>query len=459
MKEKKNEKFWIGRHGPRCSCLCHATMAGNTDVTKQVLIANPTACCLAGDTRRIKHGKCDFTATAANLAYCVFTLAAGVFAIALRFWIGEAVMPTIAGDYLADFCSDGPYSGACFGMMATYRISLALTLFFVIHAVATLFVRSLHYTLWILKLPLAVVLFVGCFALPNEFYVVYYYFEAVGAFLFVSVVIVEFVDFTFGIQTWFAMKLLTWNGAAHIALSITYLGATVITNALWIAGIVTMYFFFSKCPLQLTFLITTTIINLALVVLSLLIEVLWCAWNPTGDDVEEEDRKWPCETKTSSGVMPAAVISLFNVTYTYMSLVSEPSEECNPFANAQQLAPVTLTLMYQALIIWCVRVRVRVHCIVLPGDEAHAVVAASRVGACIRNPLLERAALAIAPSAFPPFLSQCLQSLFVSYTQLDVLPHRECTLQLLLRRMQRRGGGGGGVGRSVRPRGARRTPN
>jgi sugar phosphate permease len=54
----------------------------------------------------------------------------------------------------------------------------------------------------------------------------------------------------------------------------------------------------------------------ALVVLSLLIEVLWCAWNPTGDDVEEEDRKWPCETKTSSGVMPAAVISLFNVTYT-----------------------------------------------------------------------------------------------------------------------------------------------
>ena len=436
-------------------------MAGNTDVTKQVLIANPTACCLAGDTRRIKHGKCDFTATAANLAYCVFTLAAGVFAIALRFWIGEAVMPTIAGDYLADFCSDGPYSGACFGMMATYRISLALTLFFVIHAVATLFVRSLHYTLWILKLPLAVVLFVGCFALPNEFYVVYYYFEAVGAFLFVSVVIVEFVDFTFGIQTWFAMKLLTWNGAAHIALSITYLGATVITNALWIAGIVTMYFFFSKCPLQLTFLITTTIINLALVVLSLLIEVLWCAWNPTGDDVEEEDRKWPCETKTSSGVMPAAVISLFNVTYTYMSLVSEPSEECNPFANAQQLAPVTLTLMYQALIIWCVPYEyecIALHCLGTRRMQSwlpHALVHASET----RCSSARSSRYCPPPSAFPPFLSPCLQSLFVSYTQLDVLPHRECTLQLLLRRMQRRGGGGGGVGRSVRPRGARRTPN
>ena len=141
----------------------------------QLLLGNPFSCLLAGDTRRLKAGKCDFTATAANFMYCLFTLAAGVLAILLRFYIGAAVMPTIAGDYLRAFCDEGEYSGACFGMMATYRISLALTLFFAVHMVATFFVVSLHYTLWVAKIPLAIGLFAACFFLPNEFYVGYFY--------------------------------------------------------------------------------------------------------------------------------------------------------------------------------------------------------------------------------------------------------------------------------------------
>ena len=113
-----------------------------------------------------------------------------------------------------------------------------------------------------------------------------------------------------------------------------------------------MYFFFSACPLQLTFLISTTAINTVLFLLSLTIEILWCSLNPTGDDVDEEQKRWPCKTRTSPGVLPAAIVCVFNATYVYMALASEPSAECNPLSNAQSAAPVILTLLYQALVIW-----------------------------------------------------------------------------------------------------------
>ena len=60
--------------------------------------------------------------------------------------------------------------------------------------------------------------------------------EAVGAFLFIGVVIVEFVDVAFGAQTWVALKLEddNLNGAAHCALSSGYLALVAALNIVWV---------------------------------------------------------------------------------------------------------------------------------------------------------------------------------------------------------------------------------
>jgi hypothetical protein len=186
----------------------------------------------------------------------------------------------------------------------------------------------------------------GCAVVPAQV-------EAVGAFLFIGVVIVEFVDVAFGAQTWVALKLAddNLNGAAHCALSSGYLALVAVLNVAWVAGVATMYFFFSACPLQLVFLLSTTVINTVLFILSLAIELLWCALNPSGDDVDPEQKRWPCKTRTSPGVLPAAIVCVFNATYVYMALASEPSAACNPLSSAQSAAPVILTLLYQALVI------------------------------------------------------------------------------------------------------------
>ena len=225
--------------------------------------------------------------------YFLLLFVTTVLAFILRYWGGPIVINlTVTTLSLCSADSSLP----CYGFGALTRLSFSLTLFFLVHLALPLLSRFQ----WWLKGCLLLVVVVGCWFIPDSFYLVYVDIARFFSGLFLLLQLIILVDAAYSWQEAWSSDERPWHKALLAVSGLQY--------GLCIALLVLMFRWFSspqsECQLETFFLSFT----LVLTVLTSLLSV--SPWIEGG------------------GLLPAAVVTSYCTYLLFSALSSDPSQ-CN----------------------------------------------------------------------------------------------------------------------------------
>jgi len=234
----------------------------------------------------------------------------------------------------------------CIGTMAAYRVTFALAVFHFIFMLMMLFVRkksdprtAIQNGWWIIKFPLFILLSIGAFFIPNEFFIPFGWISLFGAGLFVLIQVVLLLDFSHTISEKLVNKYDESGSRIWAILLVVCTGGCYIA---FIVGTILMYVFFTnkdgalKCGINSMFITVNIILCFIVSVFSI---------NPA---IQRKNSK--------AGILPASVVTFYCTYLVWSSISSEPVEwKCSTLqspSNTSLFVGVAISifaLVYSAL--------------------------------------------------------------------------------------------------------------
>lgn len=309
-------------------------------------------------------GVCSAATCAANIACCCGSAACGlcckacptcknststriVYSLFLLFGLIASCIVLIPGireklDKIPHLCEKEPdICGNVVGYFAVYRICFAMAAFFLFLCLIMYGVKSskdprsgIQNGFWGIKVLIYVAAIVGAFFIPSgTFQEVWLYFGLIGAFLFILIQLVLLVDFAHSWNSAWVERMEETGSKVWAALLLFF---TFLMYGIALAGFVCLYIYFThgkegapekKCHTNKFFIS----FNLILCVIASALAI-----HPK---VQERQPR--------SGLLQAAVITLYAVYLTWSALLYDPDASCNPFFNTD---PAVKSIDNQAII-------------------------------------------------------------------------------------------------------------
>lgn len=309
-------------------------------------------------------GVCSAATCAANIACCCGSAACGlcckacptcknststriVYSLFLLFGLIASCIVLIPGireklDKIPHLCEKEPdICDNVVGYFAVYRICFAMAAFFLFLCLIMYGVKSskdprsgIQNGFWGIKVLIYVAAIVGAFFIPSgTFQEVWLYFGLIGAFLFILIQLVLLVDFAHSWNSAWVERMEETGSKVWAALLLFF---TFLMYGIALAGFVCLYIYFThgkegapekKCHTNKFFIS----FNLILCVIASALAI-----HPK---VQERQPR--------SGLLQAAVITLYAVYLTWSALLYDPDASCNPFFNTD---PAVKSIDNQAII-------------------------------------------------------------------------------------------------------------
>ncbi|XP_008210203.1 probable serine incorporator isoform X2 [Nasonia vitripennis] len=207
---------------------------------------------------------------------------------------------------------------AAVGYLAVYRISLIMTLFFILMSVMMIGVKStkdpragIQNGFWAIKYLLLIGGMIGAFFIPEgSFGITWMYFGMIGGFLFILIQLILIIDFA---HTWADAWVGNYEETESKGWYAALLGATILNYCLALTGVVLLHVYFTKsddCSLNKFFISINVILCVIVSAVSILPKIQ--------------------EHQPRSGLLQSSVMSLYVVYLTWSGVSNSPDRECNP---------------------------------------------------------------------------------------------------------------------------------
>lgn len=231
-------------------------------------------------------------------------------------------------DKIPYFCSGLTSKTMCdklVGYSAVYRISFAMSIFYLILSVIMLNVTStsefrakIHNGFWYIKLMVLFGIVVTTFYLPSIslFWRIWMYIGLTGGFIFILLQIVLIIDFGYSWSAAWAEKMDTLNTKCwYFALAF----ATALVYSISIAAAVMFYLFFTN-PEDISFCKANTFyisFNVAHCIMATVVSIL--------PRVQSENQ--------GAGLLQSSVVTIYTMYLTWNTLSTQPDTKCNPLGE------------------------------------------------------------------------------------------------------------------------------
>ncbi|CAC5388110.1 SERINC1_3 [Mytilus coruscus] len=207
------------------------------------------------------------------------------------------------------------------GYLSVYRICFAMAAFFFLMALIMIAVKSskdprsgIQNGFWFFKIIILIGICVGAFFIPRgEFGKAWMYIGLIGAFLFVLIQLVLIIDFAHGwAESWVEKYEETESKCYYFGL----LFFTIVFYIMALTCVILFYVFYAKgdCHLHKFFVSFNLILCVAVSVLAILPKIQ--------------------EVNPRSGLLQAAIISIYVQYLTWSAMTNNPDRECNPSLTA-----------------------------------------------------------------------------------------------------------------------------
>ncbi|XP_070841519.1 serine incorporator 2 [Chaetodon trifascialis] len=204
------------------------------------------------------------------------------------------------------------------GYKSVYRMCFAMTCFFFLFSVIMIRVRSskdpraaIQNGFWFFKFLVLVGITVGAFFIPDgTFNTVWYYFGALGSFLFIIIQLILLVDFA---HSWNQSWVEKAEEGSPKCWFTALLFFTIVNFALAFTAVVLFYVFYTQpddCTEHKVFISLNLIFCIIVSIVSILPKVQ--------------------EAQPSSGLLQASLISLYTMYVTWSAMTNNPNRQCNP---------------------------------------------------------------------------------------------------------------------------------
>ena len=282
-------------------------------------VASEVACC-AGSAAFSLFCKKKFGGTRSRLFFTVFLLMSSILCLVM-------LTPNMRTnlDKIPLLCTKLAPKRVCdnlVGYGAVYRVSFAMSAFFLLFSLLTYNVHStkqfrarLHNGFWYIKLSLLVLIMGVVFYLPNPglFAKIWMYIGLTGGFMFILIQVILVIDFGHSWSVSWAEKMDTLDTKCwYFSLAFS----TALVYSISITAAVMFYLFFtnpddiSQCKAN-TFYISFNVGHCAL---ATIISIL--------PRVQQET--------TGAGLLQSSVITIYTMYLTWNTLSSQPDSKCNP---------------------------------------------------------------------------------------------------------------------------------
>ncbi|XP_034031029.1 serine incorporator 2 [Thalassophryne amazonica] len=204
------------------------------------------------------------------------------------------------------------------GYKSVYRMCFAMTCFFFMFFVIMIRVRSskdpraaLQNGFWFFKFLILVGITVGAFFIPDgTFHDVWFYFGAVGSFIFILIQLILLIDFA---HSWNKVWVEKAENSDNKCWFAGLLSFTILYYALAIAAVVLFYIYYTKpndCTEHKVFISLNLIFCAIISIVSILPKIQ--------------------EAQPYSGLLQASLISLYTMYVTWSAMTNNPNQTCNP---------------------------------------------------------------------------------------------------------------------------------
>ncbi|KAI3641637.1 hypothetical protein MIR68_000334 [Amoeboaphelidium protococcarum] len=256
--------------------------------------------------------------TSTRISYAIIFMLNSIVAwVMLSDWAIKALKERF--DKIPFYKIDCP-EGVCYGTLATYRITMALTLFHLIMALFTYGIRStndlragIQNGYWGIKLLIIVALTVTCFYLPNSMILAYGGVATFTSGIFILIQLVLLIDMAY---RWSEICLEKYEESDDRSWMVILAGGSILMliGSIVITGFLFAYYGMPHCKLNQFFIS----FNLILGVISAVVSIY--------PSIQEENPQ--------SGLPQSAFLMLYSTYLVYTALSSEPDAKCN-FSQAQ----------------------------------------------------------------------------------------------------------------------------
>lgn len=204
------------------------------------------------------------------------------------------------------------------GYKSVYRMCFAMTCFFFLFSAIMIRVRTsrdpraaLQNGFWFFKFLILVGITVGAFFIPDgTFNTVWFYFGAVGSFIFILIQLILLIDFAHSWNKIWVENAEEGNSKGWYAALLFF---TVLNFALAFTAVVLFYVYYTQsddCTEHKVFISLNLIFCIVISVVSILPKVQ--------------------EAQPHSGLLQASIISLYTMYVTWSAMTNNPNRKCNP---------------------------------------------------------------------------------------------------------------------------------
>ncbi|XP_055004088.1 serine incorporator 2-like isoform X2 [Boleophthalmus pectinirostris] len=282
------------------------------------------ASCLCGSAPCLLCGCCPSSnnSTITRLVFSIFLLLGTTVSIIMILPGMETQLRKIPG-----FCQGGASipglenqvnCDVIVGYKSVYRMCFAMTCFFFLFCAIMIRVRSskdpraaLQNGFWFFKFLILVGITVGAFFIPDgTFNTVWFYFGAVGSFIFILIQLILLIDFA---HSWNKIWVENAEEGDNKGWYAALLFFTVLNYALAITAVVLFYVYYTQpdgCTEHKVFISLNLIFCVIISVVSILPKVQ--------------------EAQPHSGLLQASIISLYTMYVTWSAMTNNPNRKCNP---------------------------------------------------------------------------------------------------------------------------------
>lgn len=204
------------------------------------------------------------------------------------------------------------------GYKSVYRICFAMACFFFFFSVLMVRVRSskdpraaVQNGFWFFKFLLLIGIIVGAFFIPDgTFHTVWFYFGAVGSFIFIVIQLILLIDFAHSWNQAWVRNAEEGNRKGWFAALLTF---TVLHYTLALVAVVLFYLYYTRpddCAEHKAFISLNLIFSIIISIISILPKVQ--------------------EVQPQSGLLQSSLITLYTMYITWSAMTNNPNQKCNP---------------------------------------------------------------------------------------------------------------------------------
>jgi len=283
------------------------------------LIVSCVASCLATCGCAACSKACGDTKKGNKAFYVLLLFGMIIVALTLRYWGGNIVVPL----YIYTYDYQIPCLDRCIGYAAVYRISAALFFFYMIHCGMLLCRgcgRTMNEANFVIQLLIFIVVLIGCWCIPSQFYDGYVEVARVVSGVFLILQIALFIDFAIKWNEDWISPEKDWK-TGIIVVSLFFYFASL---AAFILGI--LYFGGSSCGLHNFFIVFTLMFTFVFSVFTM------------------------TEANQSQGsFLSSAIVCIYMYYLLFTSMMSDPNLSCNPFNSSNDIIQIVLGLLLSAM--------------------------------------------------------------------------------------------------------------